>query len=176
MRDKFVEWYEKECGERKKVLGFVPVAMFFLIGFPTILVFMSYVNPSLGLPLTPPLSFVFASVLIVSGISLSLWTVRVQFKIGRGTPVPVMPTRKLITEGPYAFCRNPMTLGIIIYYTGISVWLSSLLSFGLTLVFILLSISYIKLVEEKELEMRFGDEYKKYKERTPFLVPGLKLR
>jgi len=30
---------------------------------------------------------------------------------------------------------------------------------------------YIKLVEEKELEQRFGVEYLEYKRRTPFLIP-----
>jgi len=30
---------------------------------------------------------------------------------------------------------------------------------------------YIKLIEEKELEGRFGSEYAEYKKRTPFLIP-----
>jgi len=32
---------------------------------------------------------------------------------------------------------------------------------------------YIKLIEEKELEERFGSEYLEYKKRTPFLIPFL---
>jgi protein-S-isoprenylcysteine O-methyltransferase Ste14 len=32
---------------------------------------------------------------------------------------------------------------------------------------------YIKLIEEKELEDRFGSEYLEYKRRTPFLIPRL---
>jgi protein-S-isoprenylcysteine O-methyltransferase Ste14 len=30
---------------------------------------------------------------------------------------------------------------------------------------------YIKWIEEKELEERFGSEYLEYKKRTPFLIP-----
>ncbi len=30
---------------------------------------------------------------------------------------------------------------------------------------------YIKLVEEKELELRFEKEYVEYKEKTPYLIP-----
>jgi protein-S-isoprenylcysteine O-methyltransferase Ste14 len=30
---------------------------------------------------------------------------------------------------------------------------------------------YIKIIEEKELEERFGSEYSEYKKRTPFLIP-----
>ncbi len=34
--------------------------------------------------------------------------------------------------------------------------------------------SYHKFIEEKELMLRFGDDYKNYKENTPFLIPKLK--
>jgi protein-S-isoprenylcysteine O-methyltransferase Ste14 len=30
---------------------------------------------------------------------------------------------------------------------------------------------YVKLIEEKELEESYGEEYRKYKEKTPFLIP-----
>jgi protein-S-isoprenylcysteine O-methyltransferase Ste14 len=33
---------------------------------------------------------------------------------------------------------------------------------------------YIKLIEEKELEERFGSEYVEYKKRTPFLIPSFR--
>jgi len=35
---------------------------------------------------------------------------------GRGTPLPVMPTQELLTEGPFRYSRNPMTLGTILAY------------------------------------------------------------
>ena len=30
---------------------------------------------------------------------------------------------------------------------------------------------YLKLIEEKELEMRFGQDYLEYKKNTPFILP-----
>jgi protein-S-isoprenylcysteine O-methyltransferase Ste14 len=33
---------------------------------------------------------------------------------------------------------------------------------------------YIKLIEEWELQERFGYEYLEYKKRTPFLIPRLR--
>jgi len=36
-----------------------------------------------------------------------------------------------------------------------------------------LFILYLKKVEEKELEMRFGQAYTKYKTKTPFMIPRL---
>lgn len=32
-------------------------------------------------------------------------------------------------------------------------------------------IGYLKLIEEKELQMRFGNEYLEYKKKTPFIIP-----
>jgi protein-S-isoprenylcysteine O-methyltransferase Ste14 len=35
---------------------------------------------------------------------------------------------------------------------------------------------YIKLIEEKELEARFGLDYLAYKRNTPFILPRLRSR
>jgi len=37
--------------------------------------------------------------------------------------------------------------------------------------FAALLIAYLKLVEEKELQLRFGSEYVEYKQKTPFMIP-----
>jgi len=34
-------------------------------------------------------------------------------------------------------------------------------------------VTYIKLIEEKELIERFGSEYLEYKQKTPFLIPRI---
>jgi protein-S-isoprenylcysteine O-methyltransferase Ste14 len=44
------------------------------------------------------------------------------------------------------------------------------------LFFAVLLVVYIKSFEEKELEARFGDEYRAYKRNTPFLIPRLRSR
>jgi len=86
----------------------------------------------------------------------------------------VIPTQKLVTIGPYALCRNPMLLGSVVYYSGISLWLNSLSAVIITASFLLCSIAYIKLIEEKELEARLGKEYEEYKRKVPFLIPRLR--
>jgi protein-S-isoprenylcysteine O-methyltransferase Ste14 len=82
-----------------------------------------------------------------------------------------MPTQKLLIKGPYTYCRNPMTLGTTIFNLGVAIWLGSISAMGLGLVYPVGILIYIKLIEEKELEERFGSEYLKYKMRTPFLIP-----
>jgi protein-S-isoprenylcysteine O-methyltransferase Ste14 len=110
---------------------------------------------------------------MVVGWLFANWAVKVQFSSGRGTPIPLMATQKLIIKAPYTYSRNPMTLGTAIFYLGIAIWLGSFSAIGLSLVYPIGILIYIKLVEEKELEERFGSEYLDYKRRTPFLMPRL---
>ncbi|RLG97936.1 hypothetical protein DRO28_03450 [Candidatus Bathyarchaeota archaeon] len=119
------------------------------------------------------INFIVAVPLIVMGLALAAWSVWVQFTLGRGTPSPMMPAQRLVVEGPYAYCRNPMSLGMIVFYLGVVVWVGSVSAAGLTLTFSALLIMYDKLIEEKELEERFASEYLEYKRRTPFLIPRL---
>jgi protein-S-isoprenylcysteine O-methyltransferase Ste14 len=66
-----------------------------------------------------------------------------------------------------------MALGTALFYLGVAIWLGSLSAVGLGLVYPVGILIYIKLIEEKELEERFGSEYLEYKKRTPFLIPRL---
>jgi protein-S-isoprenylcysteine O-methyltransferase Ste14 len=66
-----------------------------------------------------------------------------------------------------------MTLGTDLFYLGVAIWLGSFSAIGLSLVYPVGILIYIKLIEEKELEDRFGSEYLEYKRRTPFLIPRL---
>jgi protein-S-isoprenylcysteine O-methyltransferase Ste14 len=67
-----------------------------------------------------------------------------------------------------------MTLGTAIFYLGVAVWLGSIAAVGLGLIYPVGILAYIKLIEEKELQERFGSEYLEYKRRTPFLIPSLR--
>ena len=67
-----------------------------------------------------------------------------------------------------------MTLGTTFFYLGVAIWLGSISAVGLGLVYPVGILIYINLVEEKELQERFGYEYLEYKKRTPFLIPHLK--
>jgi len=149
--------------------------IFWLIIPFLIVVVSSYIDQRLHLPtfsyglINPLVGLLF----IVVGWLFANWTVKVQFSLGKGTPIPLMATQKLIVEGPYTYCRNPMTLGTAIFYLGVAMWLGSVSAVGLGLIYPAGILIYIKLIEEKELEDRFGFEYMAYKKNTPFLIPSL---
>jgi protein-S-isoprenylcysteine O-methyltransferase Ste14 len=95
-----------------------------------------------------------------------------QHRRGDGTPFPLVPTKKLLTAGPYRFCRNPMALGAIFWLAGWALLANSPVAmYGGVGLFAAAIFSYHKLIEEKELEARFGELYRSYKESTPFLFP-----
>jgi protein-S-isoprenylcysteine O-methyltransferase Ste14 len=143
-----------------------------------IIVVSSYIDPGLHLPkfyyglINPVIGLIF----MVVGWLFANWTVKVQFSIGKGTPIPLMATQKLVIKEPYTYCRNPMTLGTTLFYLGVSIWLGSISAVVLAMIYPVGILIYIKLVEEKELGERFGSEYLEYKGNTPFLIPRFRKR
>ena len=90
--------------------------------------------------------------------------------------MPFTPTTELVTRGPYRYIRNPILLGVSLFYFGATSlpfgWLVGLTVFGGSL---LLGGIYYRAVEERQLEERFGEAYRTYKRQTPFLVPRIPL-
>jgi protein-S-isoprenylcysteine O-methyltransferase Ste14 len=111
---------------------------------------------------------------ICFGLFVVAWSTLTLARIGGGTPVPVVPTRKLIVSGPYRLCRNPLQFGVMIYYLGLGTLFGSLKIGAVMLILtFILGTCYHKFVEEKELLLRFGAEYEEYKAKTPFLLPKM---
>jgi len=88
--------------------------------------------------------------------------------------MPLMATQKLIIQKPYSYCRNPLAFGLINFYFGITILIGSISSVVAVAIFSAIILSYNKIVEEKELEQRYGDDYTAYEKTTPFLFPRLK--
>lgn len=109
--------------------------------------------------------------LAAAGFSLGFWSVQAQLDRGRGTPLPLAPTQVLLTDGPFRYCRNPMTLGAIVGYLGLAVVARTPTGIVLGLSFGALLLAYLKGLEEGELAERFGEGYLRYEETTPFLIP-----
>ena len=177
--DRFKKWAEHEYSKKQRAIAVVFGGFIFWIVIPLfVVVFSCYIDQWLRLPrfrygLINP---VIGLVLMVVGWLFANWTVKVQFTVGKGTPIPLMATQELIVRGPYTYCRNPMTLGTDLFYLGVAIWLGSLSALGLGLVYPVGILIYIKLVEERELEKRFGSEYLEYRRNTPFLIPKIPKR
>jgi protein-S-isoprenylcysteine O-methyltransferase Ste14 len=170
-------WAEREYSAKQRFLALIPQALVFVIIIPFLIIMGSiFLDQWLALPriyhglINLPVGIVF----IVIGSLCAFWTVRVQFMIGKGTPVPIIPTQKLIILGPYKYCKNPMALGTFIAYIGVGICTGFFSSTALVFLFIVFLVTYIKLIEEKELIERFGSEYLEYQQNIPFLIPRIR--
>jgi protein-S-isoprenylcysteine O-methyltransferase Ste14 len=173
-----VQWLkkraEREYGKKQRLAAILLGAIIVWIIVPVLIIIGScYLDRWLNLARLTfgSIQFLVALIFMAAGWLFANWTIKVQYSLGRGTPVPVMPTQRLVVEKPYTYCRNPMTLGTTLFYLGVAIGLGSLTALALGLVYPAGILIYIKLIEEKELEARFGSEYVEYKRNTPFLIP-----
>jgi len=149
-------------------------AILFLVIVPLILIKLAgIISAPIGINWPRPVETVIVFASVALGLIFLIWSVASQWFIGKGTPSPVAPTQRLIVVGPYRLCRNPLQLGVILYYLGLGTFLGSL-TVGLVsfMIGLIIGSLYYRFVEEKELLIRFGDEYKKYRKETPFLIQG----
>lgn len=115
-------------------------------------------------------------VIFCAGVLLNIWARSV---MGKNWGPPGRHDRhrqkKLVTNGPFAYTRNPIYMGTFLLLLGLSFLLQSSLFF-LIVLHPLYFIGEIK-KEEYLLMKNFGKEYEDYKKRVPrfFLSPRLRL-
>jgi len=169
--------YKVATGGKKRRAIMTPIGAIIFFGIITLFAFASFwLDKWLPcLHFSPTLwSLVLSWLLIVPGFLIMFWPV-IAFFSTRGTPVPFDPPPKLITNGLYAYIRNPMLLGMFIFMLGLGVLFGSLsFIFIFTPLFIVLNVLYLKAIEEKEMEKKFGREYLEYKKRVPMFIPRFK--
>jgi protein-S-isoprenylcysteine O-methyltransferase Ste14 len=169
----------REFSPRQRYAALVLLAPIFLFLIPSIVVRLgTRLDQWLQWPPvpSPPSNLVVGCLLILPSWLFALWSIYSQFTIGRGTPVPIMATQQLVVQPPYTYCRNPMALGAIGMYLGVAILFRSVGAVVLVLLCAGALLTYVKRVEEAELEIRFGQEYLAYKRRTPFLLPRFSLK
>lgn len=172
----FTRVLQREYSERARVFALVVGQIIFLIAFPAFIIWgASYIDRWFHLLrfVFLPANAIIALLLVVPGLLLVEWTVWLQLSVGKGSPIPVVAPRRLIVEGPYRYSRNPMASGATMVYLGVAVWSGSLSALALASIYPTFIVIYTKLIEERELEKRFGSEYLAYRARTPFLIPRL---
>jgi protein-S-isoprenylcysteine O-methyltransferase Ste14 len=93
---------------------------------------------------------------------------------GQGTLAPWDAPRRLVVAGPYRYVRNPMISGVIMILGAEALLLQSGPHGWWAAVFVAINATYIPLLEEPILEMRFGPSYVDYRRHVPRLVPRLR--
>lgn len=175
LADKLAEASNHPLTSRRRFLAKALPVFVYSFFFPILLFIIPkfFLDRWLHLPtfLNPVARAVLGGSLITLGLFFLLWSIKAQREIGQGTPMPLMATQKLVVQKPYSYCRNPLFFGLINLFFGISILIDSISSLVMVLIFSVTILLYVKFLEEKELETRFGDDYLVYKKTTPFIIP-----
>jgi len=92
-------------------------------------------------------------------------------KNGKGTPLPLDQTTKLVTEGPYRIVRNPMAIAGIGQGISVSLILGSVHIFIYAIIGALLWHYVVRPIEERDMIHRFGKVYNNYLKEVKCWIP-----
>jgi protein-S-isoprenylcysteine O-methyltransferase Ste14 len=169
--------YKRATGSKRIRAILTPLVGSIFFCIVLLLIFTSFsLDRFFGLPefISKPLEIALSLPFLIIGSFLWLWSAG-KFIRTKGTPVPINPPPKLVTDGLYAYSRNPMMTGLFMVMVGIGIFCGSItLTFIMTPLFVLMSILEFKYIEEPELKKRFGQAYTEYKEKTPIIIPRIR--
>lgn len=121
---------------------------------------------------SPDIKYLIAGILLLSaGLFLAGWTMVLFNNVGKGTLAPWNPPENLVVKGPYCYVRNPMIIGVLLVLISEYFLLNAIEIFWWTVLFFIINNIYFYVFEERQLENRFGEEYKKYKKNVPMWIP-----
>jgi protein-S-isoprenylcysteine O-methyltransferase Ste14 len=114
-------------------------------------------------PWPPGYPQLLGAVVTAAGAALALWCILSLAIVGRGTPAPFDPPRRLVVRGPYRNVRNPMYLGAGLALAGAALFYQSAALLAYDAAFMLLMHGFVVLHEEPTLSRTFGADYDAYR-------------
>lgn len=155
-----------ETNERLSFFGIGPVIGRFALPWLALTIVLDVFFPAVfdfGESLRLPM-LIAGIVLIAFGLLFYLATLK--------RMLPGLRAGKLITGGAYRFCRNPLYAAILLFiFPGVSLAMNTWIVMTVSVVGFLVFRRNIK-KEEQDLERLFGEEFRKYRDRTPLFFPN----
>jgi len=124
-----------------------------------------------GVDVTVPGIWAPGLALLVLASALGLWSGITMSVVGKGTPLPSAMPNRLVVAGPYRFVRNPMAVAGFAQGVAVGLLISSWFVVGYGLLGALLWNYAIRPHEEADLELRFGDGFRRYRAAVRCWVP-----
>jgi protein-S-isoprenylcysteine O-methyltransferase Ste14 len=107
------------------------------------------------------------------GAAILLWCSWAFTVLGRGTPSPTHPPRRLVTSGLYRFVRNPIYIGVLFSLLGHVFWHPARSILLMPPIVAVAAHLFVLLYEEPHLRHAFGSEYESYCRIVPRWFPRL---
>ncbi|MBN8964739.1 MAG: isoprenylcysteine carboxylmethyltransferase family protein [Rhizobiales bacterium] len=116
--------------------------------------------------LSPWIRGFFGGVLLTAGVALAI-EAAARFREAGTSVNPWTPSRQLATAGVFQYLRNPMYAGLLLIVGGVGIAFASDWTLVMVVPVALILHHGVVLREERYLEARFGDSYRRYKDRVP---------
>jgi protein-S-isoprenylcysteine O-methyltransferase Ste14 len=131
---------------------------------PLVLMVLALASPSWW-------TFAAGMAVTIAGEAIRLWGVSVAGSATRTTDG--VGGDELITDGPFAFVRNPLYLGNFLLTVGLSIMAWAWMPWLLLLTIVLFGVQYSLIVslEEEHLRTKFGATYEHYFKHVPRFLP-----
>ena len=102
---------------------------------------------------------------VALGLAVVLWAVHTLRAAGTNVD-PLLPTTAIVTTGLFRFSRNPLYVGLTLMYLGLTLVFNTW--WGIVLLVPLLLTMHRGVVqrEERYLEQKFGEAYRRYRSRV----------
>jgi protein-S-isoprenylcysteine O-methyltransferase Ste14 len=97
-----------------------------------------------------------------AGAALAISCVLTFAVVGKGTPAPFDPPRRIVVRGPYRFVRNPMYIGAGLAVSGAVLYYQSLALLAFVCGFLIVTHLFVVFYEEPTLGRMFGEDYDAY--------------
>lgn len=156
----------------KNILAYIFGSCIFFIAGPVVIFYISdlwvYEFMPLGLP-----SAIFGAFSSGIGLFFVVWANYELIKKGHGGAVVVGSVKmsdetiKLVTSGPYALCRNPMHMGLILFYLGLCCAINSLITLVVPFLMLCFAFCFAVFLDEPRLKRDFPKDYEKWAHDVP---------
>ena len=152
----------------RHILAAMLATTFWICWFALIPLKLMEVNQRWGWPdISNSLLQVLGLALMSASVAVVAYCILLFGWVGKGTPVPGDPAKRLVSTGLYKYSRNP------IYLAYVGLLLGQFLFFGQLTLLVYAAASFlgfyvaIVLIEEPVLLRRFGNEYLEFAKRVP---------
>lgn len=161
---------------RPEVLYNVPIHLFILIPATCFIAYLGMrADRALGWPRVIPFPWnIFAFIFFFfAGIFVVWYTYGYLALMGEGSPATHLGgTRRLVTTGPFAFCRHPSIIGKFLGVLGLGFLVGSpTFLFIIIPLLTLYSLLTARFMQERRCVALWKEEYLAYRRSTPLILP-----
>jgi len=139
----------------------IPVPWLFVIAYMAGIVVQFVLPVSIGSSVWVAIAQSLGVVMLTVGAILAVWAQWIFRKV-HTTTVPYETPTRLVDWGPYRFTRNPMYLGLFLFFGGISVGFPFVWSIPLLVAVLIYVNAAVVPVEEGHLRENFSEAYHLY--------------